>query len=278
MRWVVLVACACNSVLGIHATHLPDAPPPPPGCAGEQFQGPFNLPELDNKVAIMADPTLVGDGNELWFAGRTAAGAQQDLYFTTRASATDSFATPQLAVFDDPTADDSDPAFTADGLDLIFVSTRVSGQRLWETTRSALSDPFDMPHEIGELAGTGVPNGLDLSNDGLTLYYVTGLSSDLYMVTRPDRTKLFDVAHAQLVSSGVQTPGVSPDGLELFFDPTFMNNISRRTRATTDVPFGTDDTLVQAGATTPDVSADAQTLIFADTLRNGFEYKTRPCP
>ncbi len=279
MRWVAVVACAsgCNAVLGIHATHLPDAPPPPPGCAGEQFQGPFALHELDNAVMLMNEPTLVGDRLELWFAARIAAGVQQDLYFTTRPTLADAFAPPQLATFDDPNADDADPAFTADGLDLIFVSARLPPQRLWETTRSSLSEPFDAPHEIGELAGMAVSNGLDLSNDGSTLYYVADPSNDLFMVTRPDRTSPFDVKNALLVSSNVTVPSISPDGLELFFNAPQVNTIVRRTRATSDVAFDNDDTIVQASAGGPDVSADATVLIFANGPRSGFQYRTRPC-
>jgi len=278
MRWVVVLACACNPVLGIHRTHLPDAPPPQPGCAGEVFDGPFPLPELDGAVVLMTEPTLVGSGVELWFAGRTAIGGQQDLYFTTRPTLTDTFAPPQLAAFDDPTADDFDPAFTADGLDLIFGSARLTNARLWETTRSSLAEPFGPPHEVGELAGSAVPNGLDLSNDGLTLYYVAGLSNDLRMVTRPDRMSPFDVADQLVVSSGVTAPSVSPDGLELFFTPLLMNSIVRRTRASTDVPFDTDDSTVQASASGADVSADSTVLIFASGQRNAFQYRTRPCP
>jgi hypothetical protein len=279
MRWVAVVACAgCNSVLGVHATHLADAPPPPPGCAGERFQGPSGLPELDNAVKVMAQPTLTGDTLELWFGGRAAALAQQDLYFTTRASVSDPFAPPQLAAFDDPTSEDYDPAITADGLDLFFVSTRLSGARLWETTRSSRSEPFGTPREIGELAGTGVANGFDVSKDGNTLYYVTGVPNDLYMVSRVDRMQLFDVDHALMVSTGVATPGVSPDGLELFFNPPLVNSISRRTRASRDVPFDNDDAVVQASAATAEVSADATELFFANGGRSGFEYLTRPCP
>ncbi len=281
---VVCTCCGCNALFGLKSTRLVDGPPPTPdapGCAGEQFQGPYALPELDpskTMLAIETEPTLVGDGLELWLTVRVTSGAQQDLYFTTRPSLGDPFGLPQLAAFDDPTTDDADPAFSADGLDMIFLSGRFSGRHLWEATRASVTDAFDPPHEIGELAGVTVDHGLDLSNDGLTLYYVAGATdSDLYQATRRDRASPFDVAGAMVVAASVDVPGVSPDQLELFFDTPTGSDVLRRTRASSDVPFDANDSIVQGNARAPDVSPDAKTLIFAASS-GGIGYRTRSCP
>ncbi len=288
MRWGALVACACagcNTVFGLTSTKLKDAPPPPPdapGCAGELFQGPYSLPELDpatTHLQIETEPTLVGTGLELWFTARVTSSDQQDLYVTTRATLADPFAPPQLAAFDDSTADDADPAFSADGLDLVFISTRFpGGAHAWEATRATLGDAFGAPRELGELAGITIDHGLDLSSDGLTLYYIAGATDhDLYQATRPDRASMFDIAGATVVTTNVEVPGVSPDQLELFFDTPSGTDVLRRTRASTAVPFDMNDVTVQGNARAPDVSPDAKTLIFA-AASVGLAYRTRSCP
>jgi len=83
-------------------------------------------------------PSLSGDRLTVYFQSQRSAVTQ--IYYSTRASVTDVFGTPALAVpFADPTAGDGDPFISHDGNTFLFTSDRAGGTGLadiWISTRA----------------------------------------------------------------------------------------------------------------------------------------------
>jgi hypothetical protein len=101
-------------------------------------------------------------------------------------------ATP-VAELNDPAANDIQPNVRADGLEVVFSSSRagtLGGQDLWVATRRSLSEPWSAPVNLGPVvnspAGETRPS---LSRDGKQLLFGRAPgpegSSDIYVTTRP---------------------------------------------------------------------------------------------
>ncbi|MEJ7597063.1 MAG: hypothetical protein WKG01_04060 [Kofleriaceae bacterium] len=100
-----------------------------------------------------------------------------------------------LAAVNDPTTGDDDPVITADGRELFFTSARTGtlGQSdIWRSRRSDPSAPWEMPTHVPELSTASNENTLELSTDGLTMWFASDRpgtlgNEDLWFATRPDR-------------------------------------------------------------------------------------------
>jgi len=128
---------------------------------------------------------------------------------------------PQLLVELNSPMSDTDPSITADGLDIIFASSRTGGVALldlYRASRSSRSEPFGAPVLIMELSTLGNDNAAEISGDGLTIYLRknSGLSPDVFVAHRQSRTDPFDipVIEPDLSSPEAETnPAISRDGL-----------------------------------------------------------------
>jgi hypothetical protein len=92
---------------------------------------------------------------------------------------------------------DGDPSMTADGLEIVFSSSRGSlfTSDIYRATRRSTAEPFDAPEEIGGLSGVNQDEfGPDISPDGLELHFgrVSNGRSDIFRTTRLDRDAPFD--------------------------------------------------------------------------------------
>jgi hypothetical protein len=269
MRPLLLLAlAACNQWFGLDETVLKnaDARADAPGCSASAFANPQRV----EGTAINAelDPTASADAHELWF---TRAGSSYDLFVATRADTEGAFdiATP----FAYNTAmDDDDAALSADGRVLMFVSDRVGDDQLYEARRSAIGAAFDPPAQVGGLPVREMENGIDLSFDGLTLYYVN-LDAELRAIQRPSLDGAFGPP-SPVLAAGIEFPSLSPDELELYYAKPTGGGLYRRTRAEPGIPFGADEIVVFATGGDPDVSPDSMQLYFSN---QGVFVMTRVC-
>jgi hypothetical protein len=120
------------------------------------------------------------------------------------------------------TSVETDPAITADGLDIVFASDRPGGMGstdLYRAHRTKRNLPFDPPVLIAELNTTGSDQAAELSADGLTIYLIRpgAANADIFSAQRATRTSTFGlpvVLEMDLSSSDVDTnPAISRDGL-----------------------------------------------------------------
>ena len=102
---------------------------------------------------------------------------------------------PATAVADlnDAAANDIQPNVRADGLEVVFSSSRAGGlgaQDIWASTRGALGDPWSAPVNLGAAVNTGASESRpSLSRDGKQLLFGRAPgpegSGDIYVTTRP---------------------------------------------------------------------------------------------
>lgn len=176
-----------------------------------------------------ADPQLRADGLELWTS--TAF----ELLSAARATPMEPFMQGAPVVNLNSAANDLDPALSADGQVLMFVSTRTGSSRLYEARRTVSSDVFAAPTLVLGLEATNV-YALDLLPDGNTLYVDAGVPGVLVRTTRPDRATPFG-ARTQVAVPAKEFPTVSADELVMFANVSATEGVMWATRETTDQPF-----------------------------------------
>ncbi len=108
--------------------------------------------------------------------------------------ATGPFGTPLEVAISLAGVRDDDITLTGDMLEIFFESDRVApGQSdIYTARRAAVTDPWSLPSRIDELSSASLETSMEVSTDGLTLYFSSNRppssSVDVYVSTRPDRT------------------------------------------------------------------------------------------
>jgi hypothetical protein len=93
----------------------------------------------------------------------------------------------------DPAAQDQDPTFTGDELELYFMSDRTTAnQDIWTARRTAKDLLWDPPTRVAELSSSAADNNPAVSLDGLTIWLSsnredTGNGFDIWVSTRQTR-------------------------------------------------------------------------------------------
>ncbi|HEX3760869.1 MAG TPA: hypothetical protein VHW23_19360 [Kofleriaceae bacterium] len=171
-------------------------------------------------------PTLTEDGLELIYADNQLKGYK--LYVSRRASTTAVFpAGTELAIVNDPstTVDDSYPFVSADGLDLVWSSTRARGvEQLWEARRSDRAANFGTPHQL--VSDNASDRSPSLSPDRLDIYFSSTRTGgpggfDIFVAHRPALDQPFGPATLipELSSSlDDMAPRLTPDGATMYLD------------------------------------------------------------
>jgi Tol biopolymer transport system component len=187
---------------------------------------------------------------------------------------------------------DAVPSPSADGLSLYFNSDRSGGygdQDLWVTTRTAVSDPWDPPVNLGPTVNTSSDEGTaSISADGLELYFISERSggfgsNDLWMTTRATKdapwgepVNLGPTVNSSSIEFGCT---ISSDGLDLYFGSDrpggYGDDIWVTRRETTSDDWGSP---VNLGPTvnswsidaTPSISADGLLLFFQSDRAGGY--------
>ena len=98
-----------------------------------------------------------------------------------------------VAELNNAAANDIQPNVRADGLEVVFSSSRagrLGAQDIWASTRGALGDPWSAPVNLGAAVNTGASESRpSLSRDGKQLLFGRAPgpegSGDIYVTTRP---------------------------------------------------------------------------------------------
>jgi len=140
-------------------------------------------------------PALSADGLTLLFASsRPGARGKCDVWQCVRSSRDEAFGPPER--LDAPVNSDyadAGPAFSADGLTLLFESDRPGGEGekdIWACERETLDAPWGDPVNLGpNVNSKGIDGGPHLSEDGLALFFESQRKGclgvgDIWMCTR----------------------------------------------------------------------------------------------
>jgi hypothetical protein len=146
-------------------------------------------------------------------------------------------------------ADDDDPTFTEDMLELYFNSTRGSSTDIWRSTRLSPDDPWGPPVEVAELNSIESDSNPIVSPDGLTLWQCSRRDTapfEIYVSTRTSRSAAWSTPEIvpEVNSTAGDYPGaVTADGLTFFFSSSRSGGAGSTdayfaTRPTTDQAWG----------------------------------------
>jgi hypothetical protein len=107
--------------------------------------------------------------------------------------ATGPFGPPQLVSISTSTTREDDITLTGDMLEIFFESDRVTqGQSdIYTSRRANVADAWSLPSRVDELSTTYLETSMEISTDGLTLYFSSNrppsTTVDVFVSTRPDR-------------------------------------------------------------------------------------------
>lgn len=186
-------------------------------AAANPYGAPVVVAEL-NTPNDERNPTLTDDALEIVFARADLAGAH--LWWSSRASASSTFSAPALLSAANSSASDSGPFLSADGLRLVFMSSRSGMSLIYETTRADRTVAFAMPVSHPEL---GVAYDPTMSPDALDVYFSAGANGnrDIYTAHRPSTSQPFSApARVPELSSPLDDldARLSRDGATMFLD------------------------------------------------------------
>jgi Tol biopolymer transport system component len=179
-----------------------------------------------NSTTSEGTPFLAADG--LYFFSTRAGGlGGRDLWFAPQ-SGEGEFATPVVLQGVNGPSDELLPSFSADGLTMLFASTRpggVGGMDIYSATRASNSAPFSAVVNVTELNSLADEGRMALSSDGLRAIFSSSRpdslgSWDLWEASRPDPGAAFSAPHnlAGLNSAASDVDvALSLDQAELFF-------------------------------------------------------------
>jgi len=246
------------------------------------FGTPTNLGPTINSSAWEFGLSISADGLALYFTSDRPGGyGNLDIWVTTRATTDDHWGTPVNLgpTINSPVATYG-VSISSDGLSLYFDRGGVGD--IWLTTRATKNDDWGTPVNLGPTVNSTADDwGPNISADGLLLSFTSKRpggygSNDIWVTTRetihdPWGTPV-NLGPIVNSSSGDGGPGISADGLLLFFHsnrPGGSGSVDLwvTKRPTTDDPWGTP---VNIGSNVnsptwngnPSVSADGSTLFF----------------
>jgi hypothetical protein len=141
------------------------------------------------------------------------------------------FAPPVLvAALSDGDAIDEDPTFTADLLELFFMSTRAGGRDIWTSRRPAAADPWQPPTRVSELDSADSDWAPAVSLDGLRIWFASDRDSvgrgQLWQAQRATRAAPWaaPVAVGELASGSVDfAPAVDATETTLYLSSDRAN-------------------------------------------------------
>ena len=254
------------------------------------FGEPINLGPPVNSQYYEDGANISADGLELYFISPQPGGPGDfelfDIYVATRSDVDANWSEPvNLGLTVNSANNDSGPSISSDGLLLYFSSTRSGGHGdddLWVTTRTAISEPWGSPVNLGSTVNSSAWDfDPSISSDGLELYFTSNRAGsygfvDIWVTTREtiedDWSEPVNLGAVVNSTTFTQTPSISADGLILFFESdrtggVGVNDIWMTKRATTNGSWGEPVCLGQPVNSSgyekmPDISADGRILYF----------------
>lgn len=160
-----------------------------------EFGPPTLVSELDT-ANDEKSPSVTEDGLELVFA-RYAGTSTGKLYRATRETATAAWNPATLISTLDSTGSTESPWLSADGLRIVFSSSRTGPNLLFEATRASRLAEFGAPLPLAELhTGSSGENTPTLSTDGLEILFSSVRPGgpggyDIYTARRPTTDQPF---------------------------------------------------------------------------------------
>jgi hypothetical protein len=141
------------------------------------------------------------------------------------------FSPPVLvAALSDGNAIDEDPTFTADLLELFFMSNRAGDRDIWTSRRAAAGDPWQPPTRVNELDSGDSDWAPAVSLDGLRIWFASDRASvgrgQIWQATRASRAATWDppAAVAELASGSVDfAPAVDATETTMFLSSDRAN-------------------------------------------------------
>lgn len=241
--------------------------PIPDGCAGG-WSAPAIRHELDGLVG--GEPTITADLKTLYFSKQLTANSWQ-IHWADRGDASSAFTSRGRAPFDTVgSAFDQDPAVTDDGQMVIFregpsgaIKQAVFTNPGWNVTNVPGLDAL-------------APTSLELSGDGLTLYWST--NGTLHVGKRGVRTAAF-VEDGSAFGTGIHWPTVTADGMHLYY--TMLPNtygVYEATRTSQTSAFSGATMLLGSGYHDPDVTSDGAVMIVGERASTTIAILRRDCP
>jgi Tol biopolymer transport system component len=166
------------------------------------WQEPINLGPIVNSSDNETEPFISADGLSLYFDSDRGNGGNWDIWMTTRATIENDWGEPvNLGSVVNSSFLECGPSISMDGLALFFCSNRPAAygsSDLWMTTRSAISEPWGIPFNIGSMInGPGDRACANISSDGLVLFF---------KVQKSDRADAHDIWQVPII------PKVDIDG------------------------------------------------------------------
>jgi Tol biopolymer transport system component len=149
----------------------------------DSWSTPINLGPTVNSLADEMAPSISADSLSLYFSGyrsafvRPGGFGSADLWVTTRATVSDPWGAPvNLGPTVNSSSQDKGPSISADGLSLLFGSSRPGGSSLsgdlWVSTRETKDDSFGLPVNLGPMVNSLAWDEFPyISADGSTLYF-----------------------------------------------------------------------------------------------------------
>jgi len=196
------------------------------------FGEPTNLGPTVNSSVRDFTPSVSADSLTLYFSSNRPGGyGNLDIWVTTRATTSDPWEEPMnMGPTINTPSNGEHPSISLNGLTLFFSSNRPGGygaRDLWVTTRSATSEPWSEPVNLGPTVNRSSDDvGPSISADGLELFFQSNRSGgqgdqDTWVTTRTTTSDPW----AEPVNLGPDLnsptvdgqPDISADGLILFF-------------------------------------------------------------
>jgi Tol biopolymer transport system component len=263
----------------------------------------FNVPVLIAEVSDPLtddDPTITGDGLELYFASERggAATGYADIYVSTRVTTFSAWTAPVPVVELNSTDEDQSPGITPDGLTMYFSSRRPTASipggssNTWISTRPNRTTPWSAPQLVLEVSSTmeEFEPQPDTTNTRLVFYRQVGATDrDLFIANRESTTLAWDTPTpmADVNTTAIErSPFLSADNQAIWFSSdresltSGVNDIFIATRMMPSESFGV--AVAQTELNTPFddddpcLSADGRIIVFTSNATGNYEiYEAR---
>jgi Tol biopolymer transport system component len=192
---------------------------------GARFSAAVALDSV-NTTSADGSPSISNDGLTLYFYSTRPLGmGGRDIWSASRPNLQADFGTATLLAAVNGDSDDNLQWLSADELTIVFSSTRSGGGDLYIATRSNRKSAFSAPDSLYGINGATREDRAALSNDGLTIYFVSdrtgGLGDkDIWVATRTSPQGDFgNITNLEVVNSPQRDIDValSSDEREIFF-------------------------------------------------------------
>ena len=199
---------------------------------------PFGAPRVVTELGSPSEestPEISGDGLTMYLSS-TRGGADDDIYFATRATRSAAWSTPVVvSELSSPVGDEGAVVDRA-GTTVYFDSDRDGTDVIYTATRAGPASPWSSPVARADVDGVGEEESAFLEANGLVMWLnvKTGTAFDLHIRTRATPDGMFGPATVFELNTADNDADawVSPDGRVLYFasDRDGDSEIYRATR------------------------------------------------